>query len=153
MFTLLWNSTRHVHSTVSLNTTCSHYCETQLTMFILLCDSTQHVLSTVWLNSTCPLNINNQLKILPFEVDPCTVRVEIFLRTHNNIGIQMKRKELTNTFMVVSNWKTLWSPYFIQKKWNIFAVMNRWESSCCMVGVVCTQLIASALDVLFMGDI
>ena len=30
--------------------------------------------------------------------------------THN-IEIQMKRKEPTKYFMMISNWKTLWSPY------------------------------------------
>ena len=32
-----------------------------------------------------------------------------------NTGIQMKREELTKTFMMISNWKTPWSPWFIQK--------------------------------------
>ena len=39
-----------------------------------------------------------------------------------NLGIPMKREELTKTFMMISNWKTLWSPWFILEyfsgKWN-----------------------------------
>ena len=31
----------------------------------------------------------------------------------------MKRKEPTNTFMMISNWKTLWSPWFIQEYFSV----------------------------------
>ena len=31
------------------------------------------------------------------------------------VGIQMKRKQLTKTFMMISNWKTLWSPMVYTK--------------------------------------
>ena len=39
-----------------------------------------------------------------------------------HIGIQMKRKQLTKAFMRSSNWKTLWSPWFIQKSFSVVRV-------------------------------
>ena len=42
-----------------------------------------------------------------------------------NIGIQMKRKELTKTFYDDSKWKTtLWSPWFIQKYFSLVTCLN-----------------------------
>ena len=46
-------------------------------------------------------------QILTSKVDPRTERVK-----YDNICIQMKQKELTKTFMMISI-KTLWSPRFI----------------------------------------
>ena len=49
------------------------------------------------------------------KVDPRTVRVNLFLMPYTyNIGIQMKRKELSKTFVMISR--------FIQKYFNIFRV-------------------------------
>ena len=39
-----------------------------------------------------------------------------------NIGIQMNQKELTNSFMMISNWKTTW---FIQKYFSVIKVKIR----------------------------
>ena len=47
-----------------------------------------------------------RLKSIPALWDR-TVRVKIFIMAENghNIGFQMNREELTNTFMMISNWK------------------------------------------------
>ena len=43
-------------------------------------------------------------QIITSEVEPRTVRVKIFIMTvAHNIGIQMNQKELTKTFMMISN--------------------------------------------------
>ena len=40
-----------------------------------------------------------------------------------NIVILMKRKELTLTFMMISNWeKKYWTPWFIQKYFSVVRV-------------------------------
>ena len=41
---------------------------------------------------------------------------------HNNIGIQIKQKELTKTCMMILIWKTLWSPWFIQIHFSVVRV-------------------------------
>ena len=43
------------------------------------------------------------------------------VHTHN-MGIQMKRKELTKTFIMISNWKTFRSPWFIHKYFSALRV-------------------------------
>ena len=55
-------------------------------------------------------------QIPKFKVDPRSEIVKTFImaETHN-IDIQMKRKELTNIFMMISNEKPLCSPWFIHK--------------------------------------
>ena len=45
------------------------------------------------------------------KVDPSPVKSKQIY----NIGIQMKRKELTKTFMTISNQKNLWFPWFVPK--------------------------------------
>ena len=49
----------------------------------------------------------------------------------HSIGIQMKRKQLTKTFIMISYWKkTIWSPWFIQKYFSIVRVnLRRWPNS------------------------
>ena len=45
-------------------------------------------------------------QILTYKDDPCTKRIQIFLMTvimTHNIDIQMNRKELTKTFIMISN--------------------------------------------------
>ena len=46
--------------------------------------------------------IDSRRQIMTSRVDPHTVTVNIFILV---IGIEMKRKELTKRFMIISNWK------------------------------------------------
>ena len=56
---------------------------------------------TYVLSLTCSKVYSRQ--ILTSKVDPRTVRFKIFLMAADNIDIQMNRKELTKTFMMISN--------------------------------------------------
>ena len=54
-------------------------------------------------------------------VDPRNARVKIFIMAvDHNIGIQMKRKVLTKTFMMISNWKSHLFPMVYTKLFQRF---------------------------------
>ena len=62
------------------------------------------------------LDVKFWRQILTSKVDPCSERIKKKLWPYTrNIGIQMERKDLIKTFMIASNWKTLWSSWFISK--------------------------------------
>ena len=58
----------------------------------------------------------------------------------------MKRKEQTKTFMIISNWKTLWSPWFMQTYFSVVR-LTLLMSNCQLVSLIHLKLLTHGLAV------
>ena len=61
-------------------------------------------------------------RIMTSKVDAPTERVYYTIYNGRNIGIEMKRREVTKTFKMITNWKRLWSRGLYKKYFSALRV-------------------------------